>query len=101
MRLSVPDLWTVCLASRLSEGVRVRLKAFVARDFATLEQELLRLPFSAYLPRGSLAEVRVVSHRSKLWHSGAVIERVEACSCLASRWARARVRKGRRSSTCG
>lgn len=77
VRLSTPELWTVCLGCRLSEGVRVRLKAFVARDFATLEQEIARLPFSAYLGRGSLAEVRVVSHRSKLWHSGAVIERVE------------------------
>jgi putative N6-adenine-specific DNA methylase len=77
VRLSAPDLWTVCLGCRLSEGVRVRLKAFVARDFASLEQEVARLPFSAYLGRGSLAEVRVVSHRSKLWHSGAVTERVE------------------------
>lgn len=77
VRLSIVDLWTTCLGSRLAEGVRVRLKAFVARDFATLEQELARLPFSAYFARGGLAEVRVVSHRSKLWHSGAVIERVE------------------------
>jgi putative N6-adenine-specific DNA methylase len=77
VRLSIPDLWTTCLASRLAEGVRVRLKAFVARDFATLEQELSRLPISAYFARGALAEVRVVSHRSKLWHSGAVTERVE------------------------
>jgi len=77
VRLSIRDLWTTCLASRLAEGVRVRLKAFVARDFATLEQELGRLPISAYFARGALAEVRVVSHRSKLWHSGAVTERVE------------------------
>jgi len=84
LRLSVRDLWTVCLASRLAEGVRVRLKAFVARDFATLERELGRLPFSAYFMRGKSAEVRVVSHRSKLWHSGAVTERVEGV--LASRF---------------
>ncbi len=84
VRLSTQDLWTTCLGSRLSEGVRVRLKAFVARDFRALEQELSRLPFSALLSAGGLAEVRVVSHRSKLWHSGAVIERVEGV--LSSRF---------------
>jgi putative N6-adenine-specific DNA methylase len=83
-RLSTRDLWTTCLASRLAEGVRVRLKAFVARDFTTLEQQFARLPLSAYFARGGRAEVRVVSHRSKLWHSGAVAERVQGV--LSSRF---------------
>jgi putative N6-adenine-specific DNA methylase len=57
--------------------VRVRLKSFIARDFEALLAGLGRLPFSAFLARGGCAEVRVVSHRSRLWHSGAVKERVE------------------------
>src|SRR5688572_11321325 len=84
LRLSTVDLWRVCLGSRLAEGVRVRLKAFVARDFSTLESGIARLPFSAYFSRGSKAEVRVVSHRSKLWHSDAVSERV--AGVLSSRF---------------
>lgn len=81
LRLSVQELWTVCLGSRLAEGVRVRLKAFVAREFAALEEQLGRLPFSAYLRKGALVDVRVVSHRSKLWHTGAVAERVLGVLC--------------------
>jgi len=77
LRLSVHQLWTLCLGSRLAEGVRVRQKAFLARDFTTLEAQLGRLPFAAYVAKGAPVEVRVVSHRSKLWHSGAVRQRVE------------------------
>jgi len=71
-------LWRVCLCSRLAESARVRLgKAFTARTFDELRAGLLRLPWAAYLPRGSaLPEVRVTCHRSRLYHSGAVAERV-------------------------
>lgn len=69
-------LWTVCLRSRLAESVRVRLKPFVARDFAALERQLERLPWRAYLPRGSSADVRVTCRASRLWHSDAVAERL-------------------------
>lgn len=78
VRLSTSDLWTLCLLSRLAEGVRVRLKAFAARDFATLETGLARLQFPAFLRRGQEVEVRAVSHRSRLWHSGAVEERTRS-----------------------
>lgn len=69
-------LWTACLYSRLAESVRVRLKPFVAKDFAALEHELERLPWRAYLPRGSPVEVRVTCRASRLWHSDAVAERI-------------------------
>jgi len=84
LRLATRDVWTVCLGARLAESVRVRLKAFVARDFPALQEGVARLPFSAYFARGAAAEVRVVSHRSKLWHSGAVAERVQ--EVLSSRF---------------
>lgn len=76
LRSNRVGLWTVCLRSRLAESVRVRLKAFVALDFAALERQLERLPWRAYLPRDSSVEVRVTCRASRLWHSDAVAERL-------------------------
>lgn len=77
LRLRLQELQLVCSSSRLAEGVRVRLKAFRAHTFEELERGLGALPFRAYLARGAEVRVSVVCHRSRLYHSGAVRERVE------------------------
>ena len=71
-------VWQVALRSRLAESVRVRLgRPFRARTFDELRAGLLRLPWSAFVPRRSAApQVRVTCHRSRLFHSGAVAQRL-------------------------
>lgn len=76
-RGNAETLSTICLTSRVAESVRVRLKEFDAKEFGKLEQSLRALPFRAFLPAGTKVKVRVVCHHSRLWHSGAVRERVE------------------------
>lgn len=68
----------IALGSALAEGLRVRLKSFVARDFGALIEGAGRLPWRAYLQSGAPVRVKVTCHRSKLWHSGAVEERMLA-----------------------
>lgn len=75
LRTGAEGLYRLCMSSRLAESVRVRLRPFVARDFETLEENLARLPWRAYLRTGEQVEVRAVCQRSRLWHSGAVEER--------------------------
>jgi len=67
-----------CLALRSADSVRVRLKAFLAFNFTDLVEQLKKLPFRAYFERGTAVEVRVTCHKSQLWHSDAVAERVYA-----------------------
>lgn len=76
-RGTTEDLWKLCLGSRLAESVRLRLKSFQARQFSDLSKELKKLPFRAFLPPGSACRVQVVCHKSRLWHSGAVQQRLE------------------------
>ena len=71
------ELAKICLSSRLAESVRVRLKEFEARQWSELEKKLRALPFRAFLPPKERVRVKVVCHKSKLWHSDAVKERVE------------------------
>mgnify|MGYP003862488911 CR=1 FL=1 len=70
------DLARVNLWSRLSSRVLVRLANFEARDFATLEKQATRVPWSRVLAKGMTARLRVTCRKSKLYHSDAVAERV-------------------------
>jgi putative N6-adenine-specific DNA methylase len=53
----------------------MRLRAFEAHDFDQLKKELEKAPWRAYLGPGAPVQVKVVCHKSRLWHSGAVKER--------------------------
>jgi putative N6-adenine-specific DNA methylase len=56
----------------------VRLRSFRARHFGELIAGLRRLPWHAYVSPNRALDVRVVCHRSRLWHSEAVAERARA-----------------------
>jgi putative N6-adenine-specific DNA methylase len=85
------ELWKLHLRSSLAESVRIRLKSFGAHDFAMLEQGLKRLPWHAYLRPGDAFSVNVTCHKSKLFHSDAVAERVHAA--IRRAWGRATLSK--------
>lgn len=76
LRTEREGIWSLCWQSRLAESVRVRLKPFVARDFGALVTEAARLPWRAYLAPNAKVSVSVTCHKSRLWHSDAVAERV-------------------------
>lgn len=62
--------------SRLASRVIVRLAAFEARDFATLEKQAQRVPWERVLAPGETAALSVTCRKSRLYHSDAVAERV-------------------------
>lgn len=66
---------------RIPDGVRVRVGRFPARDFEALEAGLARIPWHAWVPDAG-SDVRVTCKKSRLYHSGAVAERVQ--TALAS-----------------
>ena len=76
LRVDLIGLMTIARRSRIAESVRVRVARFEARDFRTLEEGLRKIPWDAYLPRGSEPKIRVRARRSKLIHSDAIAERV-------------------------
>lgn len=73
-------LYRMNLELRCATRVLVRLGQFRARDFATLCRELKKLPLGDVAdakdgPR--LIAVRAAAHRSRLYHTGAIVERVQ------------------------
>jgi putative N6-adenine-specific DNA methylase len=87
-RTGWPGLWDLHLGSAVAESTRVRLKSFKANSFAALEAGLGRLPWHAFLWREQALDVRVICHKSKLYHSDAVAERVHRV--IGARLARGR-----------
>jgi putative N6-adenine-specific DNA methylase len=71
-------LWRLAHWTRLAESIRVRLGAFQAHNFDQLRKGLVKLPWSAYFPRGSAPTVEVVCKKSTLYHSDAVSEQAAA-----------------------
>jgi putative N6-adenine-specific DNA methylase len=77
LHASTEQLWRLHHECRLAEHIRVRLRSFRARHFDELIAGLQRLPWHAYLSANQKVDIHATCHRSRLWHSDAVAERVQ------------------------
>jgi len=64
------------LALRLPTRILLRLGELEARDFGKLEKRAAALPWARYLPAGAPVTIRAASAKSRLYHTGAIEERV-------------------------
>jgi putative N6-adenine-specific DNA methylase len=72
---------------RTASRVLVRLGSFPARSFGQLEHEAALLPFERALAPGQKVALRVTCRKSRLYHSGAVADRL--AGAIAARLGRA------------
>lgn len=70
------DLYRVNLWSRLATRFLVRIGSVVATGFPELQRKIERLDWGKFLPPGQPLQMRVTCHKSRLYHSGAVAERI-------------------------
>lgn len=75
---SLGAIYRANLHLRTANRVLVRLGEFRAVGFAELRKRAGRLPWERYLTPGRPIALRVTCHKSKLYHSDAVAERVAA-----------------------
>lgn len=65
---------------RTASRVLVRFATFRASAFYELERHAKRLSWDEFVPRGRSVEFRVTTHKSRLYHSDAIAERLYAAS---------------------
>jgi putative N6-adenine-specific DNA methylase len=70
------DLYRANLHLRSVNRVLLRLGQFYAAAFSELRKKAARLPWERWLSPGKPLALRVTCHKSRLYHSGAVAERV-------------------------
>lgn len=75
-RADLETLIAVNLQLRTASRVLVRLGTFRARTFPELERHAGRLPWGEFLPDGAAIAFAVTSRKSKLYHQGAIAERL-------------------------
>ncbi|MBX3270686.1 MAG: RNA methyltransferase [Sandaracinaceae bacterium] len=75
-------LYRANLECGLATHVLVRLARFGADRFEALEAELAALPWERWLLPGAPRRVRASAHKSRLHHTGAIVERAERAIAL-------------------
>lgn len=70
------DLHRANLWLRTASRVVVRAATFHARSFIELERHARRVPWERWVARGRAVRLRVTSKKSKLYHEGAIAERL-------------------------
>ena len=70
------DLYRASLCLRTASRLLVRLGEFYAAAFSELRKKAGRLPWERFLAPGQPVALHVTCHKSRLYHSGAVAERV-------------------------
>lgn len=73
---TLEDVYKANLHLRVASRVVVRLGEFYAAAFSELEKKASRLDWERCLKPGQSVNIHAVCHKSKLYHSDAVIERV-------------------------
>jgi putative N6-adenine-specific DNA methylase len=74
--MTTRQLYAANLHLRTATRIVVRVARFDARTFAALERELKTIDWSPWIAADTPVWVRPTSHGSRLWHTGAVAERV-------------------------
>lgn len=90
VRGDLAALYSANLHLRTASRVLVRLGEFHAENFAQLRTRAALLEWEKYLRPGDAVDLRVTSHKSRLYHTGAVAERV--ASAIEDRLGRAPTR---------
>ena len=73
---TMDDLRRANLWLRTAGRVVVRAGSFHARSFIELERHARRVPWERWITRGRAVRLRVTSKKSKLYHEGAIAERL-------------------------
>lgn len=73
---SLRDLYRANLHLRTAGRILIRIGEFDAAAFYELRERAKRLPWEKYLIPAQATDIKVTCHKSKLYHSGAVAERI-------------------------
>ncbi|MCK5739497.1 class I SAM-dependent RNA methyltransferase [bacterium] len=73
---SLEDVFRLNYQLRTASDVLVRLGKFEAESFDAMVRGVRSLAWALYLKPGSPVHVRVTAHKSRLYHTGAIAERV-------------------------
>lgn len=69
---------------RVANRIVMRIDRFKATNFMQLEKRIAAIDWDLLLPSGALPQIKTTSHRSRLYHTGAVTDSVQ--KAIAAFW---------------
>jgi putative N6-adenine-specific DNA methylase len=75
-KATLPELYSANLHLRVASRILVRLARFHAAHFSELADGASKVPWDRWLKSGTTVDLRVTCKKSRLYHSGAVAERL-------------------------
>jgi putative N6-adenine-specific DNA methylase len=86
------SVWQAITLSRCARNFEMKIAEFHCENFRKLEREIENIAWELYLPQGSELSIKAFCEKSRLYHKGAVEERVaEAISKSLKSEARLRI----------
>lgn len=78
-----PDVWKANLTLRGANRILIRVAHFHAEHLSQLDKACRKLPWGEWFPSGTTFRVEATCRKSKIYHTGAVVERVAKGVCGA------------------
>lgn len=73
---NLEDVYSANLHLRIASRIVIRLGEFFSASFSELRKKGSKLAWEQYIQPGQIVNIRAVCHKSRLYHSDAVIERI-------------------------
>ena len=73
---NLSDIYRANLSLRIASRIVIRLGEFISITFAELRKKASKLAWEHYIRPGQSVNIRTVCHKSRLYHSDAVSERI-------------------------
>jgi len=78
LKAKLEQVWQVIALSRCARSFEMKIAEFHCENFGKLEQKIKGIPWELYLPQNSELKVDVKCEKSRLYHKGAVEERIKS-----------------------
>ena len=72
----IESFWLAHATARLPVSIRWCIESFVASGFGELQRKTEALPWELYLAPGTPLSLSAAAQMSRLWHEGAIVERL-------------------------
>ncbi|MCL2282172.1 MAG: hypothetical protein FWC26_02530 [Fibromonadales bacterium] len=77
LKAKLEKVWQTITLSRCARSFEMKVAEFYCENFGKLEKKIKSVPWELYLPQNTKLKIDVKSEKSRLYHKGAIEERIK------------------------
>jgi len=79
LKAKLENVWQAITLSHCARSFEMKIDEFHCENFGKLEHKIKSIAWELYLPQATELKIDVKSEKSRLYHKGAIAERIRAC----------------------